>query len=663
MKRKLILIGAAAVVAVFFIGLWVGRSTHKGAEREDGLASATGASVRFWTCAMHPQIRQPKPGNCPICGMKLIPVSGDGQASPLGPRQVRLSPAAMKLAEIQTLPVVRQFPTAEVRMVGKVEYDESRRATISAWVPGRLERLFVDYTGVPVRQGDHLVSIYSPDLLVAQQELLLAAQAVKGLDDAASALVRERAAATLNAAREKLRLWGFGAGQIAAIEQTNRPSDRLTIQAPISGIVIEKPALEGAYVNTGDRIYAIADLSRLWVRLDAYESDLPWIHYGQAVEFSTEAFPGEKFTGRIAFIDPVLNAMTRTVKVRVNVENPGGRLKPEMFVRAVVRARVASGGKVMDPALAGKWISPMHPEIVKDHSGQCDVCGMALVSAESLGYLPSDSVATNAPLLIPASAPLITGRRAVVYVAVTNEVGVFEGREVVLGPRAGNLYVVQEGLREGEQVVVSGNFKLDSEIQIQAKPSMMNPDGGAPAPGHQHGAPAPAAAPEGHSAGALPVMETPAAFRTQLDDVLREYLALQTALASDQDGRAESGRLRDALAKLDMALLTSPAAHSRWMKLLPGLRSSVGTVVVAGSLADRRVAFAGLSASVTELAHAFGVPAALHVMHCPMALGGKGARWLQDSPELRNPYYGAKMLQCGDRVETIFPTAKNSSAP
>jgi Cu(I)/Ag(I) efflux system membrane fusion protein len=231
------------------------------------------------------------------------------------------------------------------------------------------------------------------------------------------------------------------------------------------------------YVQTGTKIYTIADLSQLWVKLDAYESDMMWVRYGQEVEFFTESYPGEVFKGTISFIDPVLNARTRTVKLRVNVANPDGKLKPEMFVRAVVRAKVAQGGRVMAKAMAGKWICPMHPDVVKDTMGSCDICGMDLVTTESLGYVKVDAPKV-APLVIPASAPLITGKRAVVYVQLPKtEKPTYEGREVVLGPRAGDYYLVKEGLAEGEIVVTNGNFKIDSALQIQAKPSMMSPEG------------------------------------------------------------------------------------------------------------------------------------------------------------------------------------------
>jgi Cu(I)/Ag(I) efflux system membrane fusion protein len=175
--------------------------------------------------------------------------------------------------------------------------------------------------------------------------------------------------------------------------------------------------------------------------------------------------------------------------VRVNVPNPEGKLKPEMFVRGEVRAQVAEGGQVVAPDLAGKWISPMHPWIVKDGPGTCDVCGMKLVPAEELGYVSAETVAREAPLVIPRSAALVTGPRAVVYVEVPDqEEPTYEGREIVLGPRAGDYYLVREGLQEGELVVTNGAFKIDSEIQIQAKPSMMMPAGGAHggASGHQH---------------------------------------------------------------------------------------------------------------------------------------------------------------------------------
>jgi Cu(I)/Ag(I) efflux system membrane fusion protein len=240
------------------------------------------------------------------------------------------------------------------------------------------------------------------------------------------------------------------------------------------------------YVETGSRIYTIADLLHLWARLEAYESDMAWIHLGQEVEFATDAHPGALFKGRISFIGPVVDPKTRTVRLRVNLSNSDLRLKPGMLVRAVVKGQFAGAGRVFDPYLAGKWISPMHPEVVKDGPGECDICGMPLVPAEELGYVSTPS-GGEAPLVIPATAPLITGKRPVVYVEdPTADRPTYEGREVTLGPKAGTEYIVNEGLREGERVVVEGNFKIDSALQIQAKPSMMSPPGTAQQPTHEH---------------------------------------------------------------------------------------------------------------------------------------------------------------------------------
>ena len=443
---------------------------------------------QVWTCSMHPHIRQPKPGKCPICGMNLIPANDSGSDSMAGMRQMTVTPEAAKLMEIQTSPVERRFVETTIRMVGKVEYDETRLGYITAWVAGRLDRLFVDYTGVAVKEGDHMVELYSPDLLSAQEELIQAVRAVKQLEQSGVEIIRETASATVIASREKLRLWGLAQEQIDQIETRGTPSDHVIIQSPMGGIVIHKNAQEGMYVQTGTRIYTIADLTHLWVRLDAYESDLAWLRYGQSVQFSTEAYPGEVFTGTIAFIDPVLDDKRRTVKVRVNVTNEDGRLKPGMFVRGTVRAQVANGGLVVDTTLSGKWISPMHPEIIKDEPGNCDICDMPLVRAEELGYVSSQEGESSKPLVVPASAVLATGTRAIVYVKLRGaDKPTFEGREIVLGLRAGDYYIVRGNLEEGDEVVTQGNFKIDSALQLSAKPSMMNPQGGRGAGAHQHG--------------------------------------------------------------------------------------------------------------------------------------------------------------------------------
>jgi len=625
------------VIVVFIIGLLIGGGSgdevsHAGHEHGTESQAKT-AKEQIWTCSMHPQIRQPKPGKCPICFMDLVPVESSAEEE-LGPRQLKLTPTAMKLAEVQTAPVERRFAAAEIRMKGKVVYDETQLRNITARVPGRIDRMYVDYTGIQVRNGDHLVSLYSPELITAQQELL---QSLSGYKKFGSG--RSLAAA----ARDKLGLWGLTKEQIKAIEKRGKPLDHLTIYSPMKGIVIHKQAVEGMYVKTGSPFYTIADLSRVWVKLDAYESDLSWIRYGQTVEFETEAYPGETFAGKIAFIDPVLNAKTRTVKVRLNVPNPEYKLKPEMFVRAVVRSKLSVSGKVMDPELAGKWISPMHPEIVKDGPGTCDVCGMPLVKAEDLGFIAVSTANREAPLVVPASAPLITGKRAVVYIAVAGKEGVFEGREIVLGPRAGDYYLVKEGLQKGDKVVVNGAFKIDSDLQIQAKPSMMS------IVHETH---------EKHEKQKKrEISEISNAFRESIDTVADAYFNIQHALSSDslEEAKKSSEKLLEKLAAVDMNLLTGNA-HMEWMKQEKILKETGQKLTKADDIEAARVQLEILTDPMTAVIKTFGSKKTpVYRFHCPMAFDNKGAYWLQNNKETRNPYFGASMLLCKDSIEPLVP--------
>ena len=599
---------------------------------EEGQSEA----AQWWTCSMHPQIHQPKPGKCPICFMDLIPVASD--SGDIGERQISFSQAAIKLMEIETTAVERKFVDAEIRMVGKVDYDETRVKNITAWVPGRIDRLYVDFTGITVSKGDHMVDLYSPELISAQAELLQALKAAGNVRTATSELMTRTALATLDASREKLRLLGLNDEQIGKIESSGKPVTHITIYSPMGGVVIHKNAAEGLYVNTGTPIYQVADLSSLWVKLDAYESDLAWIRYGQNVEFAAEAYPGEVFKGKISFIDPVLNDKTRTVKLRMNVDNAAGRLKPGMFVRATVRSGVAVGGRIMDPDMAGKWICPMHPAVVKTEAASCDICGMDLVTTESLGYVVDTP--NEAPLVIPASAPLITGVRAVVYVRLPDkEKPTFEGRQVTLGPRAGEHYLVKEGLAEGELVVTKGNFKIDSALQIQAKPSMMSAENG-----RKH-----------------EIIEVSDEFRLQIMAVVEKYLSLHEALAGDDMGLAVTAAKSaiESLSKVNMSLL-SGEPHNMWMARDAGMSKALDAIQKAADIDAARKAFETLSNELIAVVEQFGIPEnqQFYRIHCPMSFNNKGADWLQADKEVRNPYFGASMLNCGEIVKTISAISK-----
>lgn len=437
--------GTGFILLVFAAGLLAGvvvyrlfSSPKPGHDHAQQTAAASDESKEeVWTCSMHPQIRQPKPGKCPICFMDLIPVAAT--KSDAGPRVVEYAPETLKLMELETSPVERKLVQAQVRLVGKVDYDETRVKTITARVPGRIDKLLVNFTGTRIEQGAPMAELYSPELLSAQAELLQAVSALPKDGAAADTIIQRTLAQTAEASREKLRLLGLGPEQIQVIEKSGKATDHITINAPIGGVVVEKQVSEGDYVETGQPFFRIADLSTVWVMLQAYEADLPHIRLDQAVEFTTPSHPGEVFNGTVSFIDPLVDPQTRTVAVRASADNADGYLKPEMFVRAILQ------------------------------------------------YTPS-AADSNAPLVVPATAPLITGKRAVVYVRLPHvEKPTFEGREIVLGPRAGDYYIVEQGLAEGEQVVTKGAFKIDADLQIQAKPSMMSPGGGSSGTMHDHG--------------------------------------------------------------------------------------------------------------------------------------------------------------------------------
>ena len=600
----------------------------------EGEADADGGEPTLWTCPMHPQIKLPEFGACPICGMDLVEMTGAGDDSP---RQLVMSPASKELARIVSAPVRRKNVTRPVRMVGKVDYDETAVRTISAWVAGRIDRLYVDYTGVRVTEGDHLVWLYSPDLLTAQEELLSAKARVGATAGESSEFLASSNVDAYTSAREKLLLWGLTEEQVAEIEERGTANDRVMLTSPSTGVVIDKMLDEGAYVETGTHIYRIADLTQLWLRLDAYEQDLAWLRHGQQVVVEVEALPGETFEGSISYIDPFIHEHTRTAKVRVNVDNSDGRLKPGMFVRAVASARLGGGGVVLDRQLAGKWVSPMHPEVVKDGPGTCDVCGMDLVRAEDLGLVPDAPASNERPLVVPSSAVLVTGARAVVYIEVPDvEEPTYEGREVVLGPRAGDEYMVLGGLEEGERVVVNGAFRIDSSMQIMAKPSMMGMPG-------QSG-----------------VDTSPEAtvFRKALAPLYAAYLQGQTQLAGDDADAAQ-----DALASMGGLLEdVSPAGLSAdgrtaWREELPLLQAAIAGASEAQGIEPLRASFREVSASMLVLARTFGHNAAQPLVeaYCPMAFNDAGAAWLQAGRDIRNPYFGASMLGCGDVREEFVP--------
>lgn len=364
-----------------------------------------------WTCSMHPQIRQDKPGKCPICAMDLIPVRKSSFSDKgIDPNAIQLSEEAAALADVQTSKVSRQNPVKQVRLYGKIVPDERSLQSQTAHVSGRIESLNVDFTGETVRAGQTLATLYSPELFTAQQELLEA--------------IRMGQSQLIQAAREKLYLWKMTDAQIAAIEKSGSISPVVEIKSNTSGIVLSKRVSQGDYVSQGAILFDVANLTKVWALFDAFEVDLPFLSKGDPVEFTLQALPGKKFSGKISFIDPILNTTTRTAKVRVEVPNASLELKPEMYATANVSAPL------------------------RNYKNE---------------------------IVVPQTAVLWTGKRAIVYVKQPDtNTPAFLMREVELGPSLGNSYVILNGLREGEEIVTNGVFAIDASAQLEGKTSMMN---------------------------------------------------------------------------------------------------------------------------------------------------------------------------------------------
>ena len=453
------------------------------------------------------------------------------------------------------------------------------------------------------------------------------------------------------------------------IEENGEISEHMTIHSSIGGVVTLIHKSEGEYVKTGEPIYSVADLSHLWVMLDAYESDLRWLRYGQNVEFSTEAFPGEAFDGHIAFIDPEVSPTTRTVKIRVNVENPNGRLKPGMFVRAIVRPVISGEGEVVATNLAGKLICPMHPEIVKDEQGPCDICGMDLVPAETLGYVSVESD-NPMPLVIPATAPLITGKRAIVYVKIPGEERpTFEGREIVLGPRAGDYYIVRENnpgganLAAGDLVVVKGNFKIDSALQIQARKSMMSPPPQATPDSPYSPEPNELLATTQPVEEMLPPVVVTQMFISSLDPVYMKYLAAQAALAGDdlKGFQSAASEMHAEMSHIDDSGLDE-TARPVWSDLSERLLANQEHIQHLTKIEEARKLFETYSSAMIDVSKRFGYEgiAEVYLAFCPMAFDDKGAFWLQVGDQIKNPYFGSEMPRCGEIKGSIMATSEDS---
>lgn len=566
-ENKFALITLTLVIGVLFG--WLIKPSPSQLEATDGHDHGLESlSNQLWTCSMHPQVKLSEPGDCPLCGMDLIPVSTSSSSSS-NPMAYEMTPEAVAMAQIHTTKIAGVNASGELFLTGKIQPDERENASVTAKYPGRIERLFVSFTGEEVKAGQRLATLYSPELLSAQRELL---EAVKSKNDFPE---------LYQAAKEKLKFWKLTESQINAIEQSGKVTEQIDILADQSGVVVQRNVAVGDYVSTGTVLFNVVNLNKLWVLLDAYESDLQFLNFGNEINFSVAGFPGDEFKAKITFIDRLINPNTRAASVRAEITNSGQKLKPEMFVTARIRTNAKS---------AASGIS------------------------------------------VPRTAVLWSGKRTVIYVKVPDaEMPSFEMREVTLGPRMGDNYIIEAGLQAGEEIVTNGVFAIDAAAQLSGQFSMMN-------------------RPKTKS------LEVSQEFRDQITSVADAYFLVKNNLVKDNLSEAQKSlsTLDQNLGKVNMNLVKGEA-HDLWMGMLSGLKDAKTKMANTKDLEEARKHFSMLSFHMLEVTETFGLnKAVVYKDYCPMAFGDQGAYWLSEQKEITNPYFGASMLSCGEVKQTYL---------
>ena len=574
------------IISALLIGLAVGYFAFGGSdpssESEEAHEHAAEAN-QMWTCSMHPQIMQPEPGDCPLCGMDLIPAE-EGSVG-LSPNEIRMTENAMALANIQTS-IIGAATTTEGRTItlsGKIMRNEEANTVQASYFEGRIEKLHVNFTGENVRKGQLLATIYAPSLVNTQQELITTAS------------MKHMQPELYQAVRNKLKLWKLSEKQINQIEASGKVKEVFPIYATVSGTVTEKLADEGDYVSQGQPILRLSNLNSVWAMFDAYENQISMIKVGQEIKVSTNAYPDKEYTARISFIDPILNTSSRTIAVRATLNNAGGILKPGMFAVGTLEN------------MGGSGIEELH---------------------------------------IPATAVMWTGKRSLVYVKTNPDEPIFEMREVILGKRSGDAYAVSEGLKRGEEIVTHGTFTVDAAAQLRGKPSMINQVNGEQA--HQQHA---SLVPDLD----LERIKVSTKFISQLSTLFNDYIKLKDALVDDKvsDAQSAAKTFEASLAKLDASELKDKSVKEAWEDYQSTLKSSIAKISSSADIKKQRDEFMALSTAMTNGVQIFGVNKTVYSQYCPMANNDKGAYWLSLEEEIKNPYYGASMLKCGEVKKTI----------
>ncbi|WP_055437167.1 efflux RND transporter periplasmic adaptor subunit [Lacinutrix algicola] len=588
MKKYIIYTAVLAVGLLLGWFLFGGTSNTETEHKHDNAAETN----QMWTCSMHPQIMQPESGPCPICGMDLIPA--ESSAKGLLADQFKLSENAMALANIQTS-IVGNANTEDnaITLSGKIVENEDNTAIQPAHFDGRIEKLYVKSLGEKVNKGQAIAKIYSAALIAAQQELITTYS------------IRASQPQLYKAVQNKFKNWKIHGSQLDDVLKTGQVKTSFTIYSHVSGVVTEIAVSDGAHIMDGKPIFKVSNLATVWANFDVYENQISQFKKGQNIDVVTNAYVNKVFKGTVDFIDPILDTRTRTVKLRVVLNNKGQILKPGLFVEGKIKGITAS---------------------------------------------KSDA------LSIPTTAVLWTGKRSVVYIKSKPNEPVFEMREITLGTQIGDKYQVLEGLNAGDEVVTNGTFTVDAAAQLQGKKSMMNKKGGKVMTGHEGHLGMETTTNTTRQKGAnTERIDVSKQFQNQLKVVFNDYIQLKEALLKDDINiiKAESKQLLNDLPKVDMTLLTNQEAHKQWMSLEKELKSVTTLLSNTSEIEDLRGHFKDLSSKLTEVIEVFGINEKVYHQFCPMGDNNKGVYWLSKKENVINPYFGGKMLTCGEVRQVI----------
>ncbi|MEZ4802277.1 MAG: efflux RND transporter periplasmic adaptor subunit [Gelidibacter sp.] len=594
MKKYIIYI-AILVVGLVLGYVFFGKSAEGNSNTKNvsDMSYSSKGQNQMWTCSMHPQIMQPEPGDCPICGMDLIPA--ETGADGLAMNEIIMTENAMALANIQTTIVGNVSGTDEntMQLSGKIMANEEANAVQASYFEGRIEKLNVNFTGEEVRKGQLLATIYAPTLVAAQQELITASK------------MKASQPALYNAVRNKLKLWKLSESQINQIESSGKVRENFPIYATVSGTVSQKMAEEGDYVKQGQPIVKVSDLGTVWAMFDAYENQISQLKEGQKIKVTNNAYPNKEFEATVSFIDPTLNTKSRTVSVRATLNNKEDLLKPGMFVTAKVQMLK---GNIMESQIT-----------------------------------------------VPATAVMWTGN-AHWYMSKQIQTNLFLKCEKLPWEQKTARFTITEGLKNGEEIVTNGTFTVDAAAQLQGKKSMMNTKGGETMTGHEGhlGMENSNNNSTTDQAQMTKRLDVSSKFKEQLNSVFENYISVEKALVKEDANTAQKSArgLQKSLENTDMKLLKDEA-HSHWMTLEKELKASTNAIANTSDINTQREHFIHLSAHLINAVKTFGINQKVYVDFCPMANNNVGAYWLSKDKEIKNPYFGDAMLTCGSVMDEI----------